>query len=117
MTPVQGVVVGLKRGSMEIRLESRSTITTKRVEGIGPGDAVEVAYDFTHNRVEAIWLKGQMPKPDPVKPTIRKPSEEQEFVQATEILPEAFFSPSLVELEGEDEEEGAFSFPSFEGGH
>ena len=56
MTPVQGVVVGLKRGSMEIRLESRSTITTKRVEGIGRGDAVEVAYDFTHNRVEAIWL-------------------------------------------------------------
>lgn len=109
--PVSGVVTSVRRDSMKIKLESRATITSKRIAGIGRGDNVEVVYDFTRSRVVSIWLKGSPPPSEKERPDLKnKPSEEQAFISARSTLPEAFSGP-FVEEQDEDEEEGAFSGP------
>jgi len=98
--PFKGVVSGMRRGFMLIKLESRATIAAFPVEGISRGDVVELVYDFTHNRVVDIWPEGHPPKVPPKEPDLDDETLAEETLDKVE----------------ESSEMTTFSFPSFEGG-
>jgi len=94
MRPLKGIVVKVRKGFMEIDLESGNTITTKKVSKMVRGSRVDVLYDFTHNRVRDIWLENSqswVSLPEELEEEVKE--EEQEFRE--------FSSPVFDDEEGE----------------
>ncbi len=124
MRPLKGIVVKVgwgivRKGYMSIELESGNTITTKRIKNIKRGNKVEVAYDFTHNRVRDVWLEGQKPgvstpdKPHNIPEEFELPDKE---TVVEDVGKQPSFDPELEEWQNEQErlELGALSFPKSE---
>jgi hypothetical protein len=116
MRPLAGVVVRHNRKFMKIELESGNVLTAKPVDGIDRGDKVDVSYDFTHNRINSVKLRGEGD---------HQPEEPIDMEEHTEDIPTtmyhsngAFSNPDFDEVEGTGEEvdleEEAFSDPSSE---
>ena len=86
MRPLKGIVVKVRKGYMEIELESGNTITTKKVSGLTRGSKVDVLYDFTRNRVRDVWLENH-------RPVVSLPEELEEEVKEEEEGDRGFSSP------------------------
>jgi len=110
MTPIMGVVTSIsfdrvKDGAMEVLLETGNSINVKLIPGVERGDKVEVAYDFTRDRVRDVRLFGEKDVPlieEPLFPETDDVTEddEPEAIDASEL---GRLDPEIEEWEDEQE--------------
>jgi hypothetical protein len=107
MRPLKGLVVKVAKDHMVIELRSGAKMATKKIGGYGRGTRVEIAYDFTHNRVRDIWREGE--RDVPILDPPRKLEEHEEVL-------ELINKPEVEDVDegAETDEEGASSVPEFE---
>jgi hypothetical protein len=110
MRPLTGVVLNIefdkvKSGSMEVLLEAGNKINVKLIDGAERGSKVEIAYDFTRDRVRDVRLFGEKDVPSLEEPQFPETEDIIEDVEpeAVDVSDQVGIDPEVEEWEDEKE--------------